>query len=110
MNLCKLSALGWRLNVKTNSRRKTLRGNLFVFEGVDQVGKSTIIKEVEMQLNDLGLSCSSYSFPGKTEGTLGALVYDLHHNEDKYLSGPLDPSSLQMLHVAAHIDTINNKI
>lgn len=70
--------------MKANSKRKIFSGKLFVFEGVDEVGKSTIVKELELKLNDFGLPYTSYSFPGKSEGTLGALVYDLHHNEDKF--------------------------
>lgn len=96
--------------VATVNINKIYSGNLYVFEGIDQVGKSTIVREIEIKLKEMGISCSSYSFPGKTNGTLGALVYDIHHNRGGYLSKPLDPLSLQMLHVAAHIDTINNKI
>ncbi|MNW41292.1 Thymidylate kinase [compost metagenome] len=88
----------------------TYSGKLFVFEGIDQVGKSTIVKEVGVKLKNLKIQYSIYSFPGKQDGTLGALVYDLHHNENKYLNKSLDPLSLQMLHVAAHIDIINNQI
>lgn len=83
---------------------------IFVFEGIDHVGKSTIVAEVAKQLEKIKISYSIYSFPGKECRTLGALVYDLHHNQDTYFDKPIDALSLQMLHVASHIDIINNRI
>lgn len=83
---------------------------VFVFEGIDHAGKSTIVAEVGKSLEEMMIAYSTYSFPGKESRTLGALVYDLHHNQDVYFDKPIDALSLQMLHVAAHIDTINNKI
>ena len=86
------------------------KGKLFVFEGIDNVGKSTIIAELSKRLKERNIAFSTYSFPGKESGTLGALVYHMHHNQDAYFNKPIDALSLQMLHIAAHIDTIQNRI
>lgn len=91
-------------------RKKRLVGKLFVFEGIDSVGKSTIVQEVSNYLKSENINHSVYSFPGKLERTLGALVYDIHHNTDSFFDQQIDPVSLQMLHVAAHIDTIRKRI
>jgi thymidylate kinase len=83
---------------------------LFVFEGPDDVGKTTIIKEVEKRLHMAGQAYACLSFPGKEQGTLGAHVYKLHHELAYYDVTQLSPLSLQLLHVAAHIDTIEQRI
>lgn len=83
---------------------------LFVFEGPDGVGKTTIIKEVEKRLHKDGLACACLSFPGKEQGTIGALVYKLHHDLASYDVTQLTPLSLQLLHIAAHVDAIERCI
>lgn len=83
---------------------------LFVFEGPDGMGKTTIIKEVEKRLHTDGRTCECLSFPGKEIGTIGALIYKLHHDLAHYDVLQLSPLSLQLLHVAAHVDTIERKI
>ncbi len=87
-----------------------LKGNLVIFEGIDHVGKSTIANLVFQKLKGMGVDCVLYQYPGKTEGTLGKIVYDIHHRCMNGLDYPLDPLSIQMLHVAAHIDLLNRKI
>lgn len=83
---------------------------LVIFEGIDHVSKSIICEAVYKLLNQKKLPCSSYSFPGKVEGTLGKLVYDIHHNREALKSEDIDPLSLQVLHIAAHIDTLKRNI
>ena len=83
---------------------------VFIFEGIDHAGKSTIVTELSNKLKEMKIAHSTYSFPGKESRTVGALVNDLHHNQDVYFDKPIDALSLQMLHVAAHIDTINSRI
>jgi thymidylate kinase len=83
---------------------------LVVFEGPDQVGKSTIIKSLEKKFEKRKINYASLSFPGNEEGTLGSLVYNIHHDYKKYEINSLSPSSLQTLHVASHIDIIERKI
>ena len=57
------------------------RGRLIVFEGADKVGKTTLIEEFTSRLRESGVSSDHLAFPGKQPGTLGRLVYDLHHDE-----------------------------
>lgn len=83
---------------------------LFVFEGPDGVGKTTIIKEVAKRLQMAGVACSCLSFPGKEQGTIGAHIYKLHHDLAHYDVMQLSPLSLQILHIAAHVDTIEQRI
>jgi thymidylate kinase len=85
---------------------KKITGKLFVFEGIDHVGKTTIVSKTIDKLKEYGISCSSYSFPGNEPQTLGALVYDIHHHSSSYFSEAINPISLQILHIAAHIESI----
>lgn len=82
--------------------------NIFIFEGPDGAGKTTIIKSVQKKLIKDGYKCMYLSFPGNQKGTLGKLVYNIHHTPNKFKH--LSQTSLQMLHVAAHIDCIENYI
>lgn len=85
------------------------RGKLFVFEGLDGVGKSTLSAAFASSLASFGHPCISLSFPGREPRSLGAWVYDLHHSYQASLRS-LSPTSLQALHVAAHIDAIEGVI
>lgn len=87
-----------------------MSGGLLVFEGADGVGKSTLAEEVHNYL--VGENHRSYhtAFPGNEAGTLGKLIYDIHHNPEEYKLRELDQTSKQVLHVAAHIDEINQRI
>lgn len=86
------------------------KGKLYIFEGIDGVGKTTIVMGLCEKLSKAGIPFSSYSFPGKEPGSLGKLVYDLHHNVNNNINKPIDPISLQLLHIAAHIDIINTNV
>jgi len=85
-------------------------GRLFVFEGPDGVGKTTIINEAEKRLHESGQTCARFSFPGREPGTLGAHIYALHHKPAQFGVEDLSALSLQILHVAAHVDTIERRI
>jgi len=88
-----------------------LRSRIYVFEGIDNVGKTTIIKELKGRLcKEMGYECEIVAFPGNEERTLGAFVYDIHHNEKKYIDYSINDASLQLLHVASHIDLIQRKL
>lgn len=84
---------------------------IYVFEGIDNVGKTTIVQKLkEKILRNTGFECVSVAFPGNEPRTLGELVYDIHHNEEKYFDIHLNETSLQMLHIASHIDLIQRKL
>lgn len=63
-----------------------MKNGIYVFEGIDHVGKTTIVQRIKEIIDKTGKECIILSFPGKADGTLGALVYDIHHNQKKYFS------------------------
>lgn len=85
-------------------------GFVFVFEGPDGVGKTTLVDRVRQELVNVGRPVLAASFPGRQPGTLGAHVNDLHHRPAKYDVRTLTPDALQVLHIAAHVDTIESAI
>lgn len=85
-------------------------GQLFIFEGPDGVGKSTLSKALVKQLNAAGHACDYLAFPGREPGTLGYHVYQLHHDHAAFGVASIHPTSLQLLHIAAHIDVIERHI
>ncbi len=85
-------------------------GQLFVFEGADGVGKSELSKRFARLLESRGVRTLHLSFPGKDARTIGKLVYDVHHDPAGHGVDTIAPSSLQLLHVAAHLDSIEQKI
>lgn len=86
------------------------RGRLIVFEGPDGVGKTTLIEGFAQFRRDQGDRVIVTEFPGRTPGTLGHHVYQLHHQPERFSIDRLEPASLQIMHVAAHIDAINRVI
>jgi thymidylate kinase len=85
-------------------------GKLFIFEGPDGSGKTTLSRSFVEHLNACDIKCEWFSFPGREPGTLGKHVYDIHHSAHKSGIKKINPTSLQLLHVAAHIDTIESRI
>ena len=90
--------------------KRLATGKLIVFEGVDGVGKTTLSQNLAARLNDAGVSCEYLSFPGREHGSLGRLVYELHHNPSDLGVTDINLESLQIMHIAAHIDAIENRI
>ena len=86
------------------------RGKLFIFEGPDGVGKSTLAEWFKTHLQESGIRAKRLSFPGKEAGTLGRHVYELHHDPSCIGIDRLTAGSLQLLHVAAHIDAIEQRV
>src|SRR6266487_3071410 len=89
---------------------KRNKGRLYIFEGPDGVGKTSLSRAFSELLNANGLECDYFSFPGQEPGTLGKHVYDLHHHPVKCGIESIEPASLQLLHIAAHIDAIESRI
>lgn len=85
-------------------------GRLIVFEGPDGVGKSSLSRGLVGKLSEEGVPCEYASFPGDKAGTLGRLVYELHHNPRKFRLEKISATSLQALHIAAHLNAIEQHI
>lgn len=83
---------------------------LYVFEGTDGVGKSTLVKEISTRLESSGTKSHVLSFPGRENGTLGSHIYKLHHEPEHFGISAMSELSRQILHVAAHVDSIEKKI
>ena len=81
---------------------------IFVFEGIDKVGKSTILERVKKDLQMRLYTCSTFHFPGKDLNCLGGDVYSIHH-KTSYDRTP-NPAAIQLMHIAAHIDMWTNYI
>jgi thymidylate kinase len=85
-------------------------GELIVFEGPDGVGKSELAARFFKFMQQSGHSSELLSFPGKRPGTLGNLVYRLHHKPEELDVTSLTAASMQLLHIAAHVDAIERQI
>jgi thymidylate kinase len=83
---------------------------LIVFEGPDDSGKTTLSHALVKYLNSNGIACDYFAFPGGDVGTLGKLVHTLHHDSRSMGVESLTPTSLQLLHIAAHVDAIESRI
>lgn len=84
---------------------------IYIFEGIDHVGKITIIEKLKEEIvKTTKYECANIAFPGNVPRTLGSLVYDIHHYQHKYFDIPINETSLQLLHIAAHIDLIEHNI
>jgi thymidylate kinase len=91
-------------------RKSAGGGRLFVLEGPDGVGKSTIAKALADALSVVGRPCELMTFPGREPRTLGRLVYDVHHAPADHGVDVLTAASKQTLHIAAHLDAIERRI
>ena len=92
------------------SSNTSFGSKLLVFEGPDAVGKSTVVAEIVQKLLAQNIPTVSLSFPGRQAGTLGHLVYKIHHDSGSLGVEAVDPNALQALHIAAHLDAIERVI
>lgn len=90
--------------------RRSLPGRLLVLEGPDGVGKSTFAHALGEHIKSNGQDTLELSFPGKVPGSLGELVYRVHHDEASLRVANISLLAKQALHVAAHIDAIDRQI
>lgn len=90
--------------------RRSLPGRLFVLEGPDGVGKSTFVRALGEHLRSNGHDLLELSFPGKVPGSLGELIYRVHHDDGPFRVANISLLAKQALHVAAHIDAIERQI
>ena len=87
-----------------------MSGGLIVLEGSDGTGKSSLCANLATRLQALRGNVVIESFPGRRSGTLGSTVYDIHHDAVDFGISEIDPSALQCLHIAAHLDAIATRI
>lgn len=85
-------------------------GQLLIFEGPDGTGKTTLSLRLVEWLTSQGHHARYVSSPGRIEGSLGELVYNLHHSPERYGLRGITPAAKQLLHVAAHIDALHSTI
>jgi thymidylate kinase len=90
--------------------RTLVRGRLVIVEGPDGVGKTTVCRDLTDVLTKRGVDVLQLSFPGKQPGTVGELVYRVHHDEAPVKIERISELAKQALHVAAHIDAIDRQI
>lgn len=87
-----------------------MSGKLFFVEGPDGVGKTTTIEQLKVALSRRSDRFDFLSFPGKADGTLGAVVYRIHHEPEAFGISAMTELSKQALHIAAHLDAIERLI
>lgn len=87
-----------------------MTGRLIIFEGPDGTGKTTLSRRLVEWLTAQGRQSRYISFPGREEGTLGNLVYAVHHKPAQFGVHRVEPTARQLLHVAAHIDSFHTTI
>lgn len=85
-------------------------GKLIVFEGPDGVGKSTLARCLVGRLMRWHIRSEYTTFPGRQPGTIGRVIYEVHHDPGSLGIEQLSPTSLQALHIAAHLDAIERAI
>jgi thymidylate kinase len=84
-----------------------MKNKFLVFEGADGSGKSSLLNRIgeysRIQFPENNFMRAA--FPGHDIGTLGQLVYAIHHGELTHIRKP-NETAMQVLHMAAHIDQI----
>jgi thymidylate kinase len=81
-----------------------------VFEGPDGSGKTSLSTRVGSELRKAGRGATVAALPGRTPGSLGDLVYRIHHDPTSAGLHGLTPSALQALHIGAQLDAIETRL
>lgn len=85
-------------------------GQLFVFEGPDDVGKSTLAKMLCNYLSQSGHPAELLSFPGNESGSLGEVVYRLYHDPSEFGLSKVSSIAMQLVVTAAHVEVVETRI
>jgi thymidylate kinase len=85
-------------------------GRLFVLEGPDDVGKTTLATMLSQYLSEGGSPNQILSFPGREPGTLSELVYRFYHNSREFGVLNVSPIAMQVMVTAAHVEVIEARI
>jgi len=85
-------------------------GQLYVFEGANACGKTTLAHKLVNSLRESGIDAEYFAFPGQTAGSLGRHVWQIHKDPLSLGIQSINPTGLQLLHIAAHIDAIEQTI
>jgi len=86
------------------------RGHVFVFEGPDGVGKSRRARQTAAFLQQMGVPCAAFAFPGKEPGTLGLLVQTLQVRPEEFGIRPLSSVTTQALQIAVQVEVVERQI
>jgi len=92
---------------KTNLRE---HGRLFVFEGADDVGKTTLATTLSNYLLATGNKAECLSFPGNEPGTLGELVYRFYRNPNDFGVPDVSSIAMQLVVTAAHVEVVESRV
>src|SRR2546425_13039754 len=86
------------------------RGRLFVFEGPDDVGKTTLTEMLSQYLSTKGITNKVLSFPGKEPYTISELIYRLYNDPNALGVQTIKSLTMQVMVTAAHIEVIEARI
>jgi dTMP kinase len=85
-------------------------GHLYVFEGPDDVGKTTLAAMLSAHLSSNGLLNQVLSFPGQESETVSELIYRLYHDPRALGVKRILPITMQVMVTAAHIEVVEARI
>lgn len=98
------------LTESKSSESNLERGYLFVFEGPDDVGKTTLATKLSEGLTESGTDHKVLSFPGRESGTVGEFIYRFYHDPLSFGVAQVSPITMQVLVTAAHIEVIESRL
>ena len=87
-----------------------MKSALYVFEGPDGVGKTTVASHLNLYLNQKGFPSELVALPGRKVGTVGEHIHRLYHDPERFGIRHIPITSEQLLFAAAHADVVENEI